>query len=226
MMLRVRPHFHPVLTPDAGEVKWPSLLESPYVRNLHTRLQEFTGSPGLSQDIVRIWARLHQLSSFLAKTPFTKTETLDECLLSDKLDAIERQTMDVFHSKALGQSRNPALLITFLNAACIYIIQELREVPKGSSACTIVAGRIHSGFELVNLKPLAIICPDVLLWTIMVGMAGAPSMGPTRAWFLNTLERLSDMLRITVPSSLSGLDYFEAARRTIVADREKAIPER
>lgn len=172
---------------------------------------------------MHIWARLHQLSSFLASTTFTKAEELDECLLSDKLDAIERQTMAVLHSKELGNSRHPALLIAFLNAACIYTIQELREVPRGSSVCSIVAGRIHSGFELVNLEPLGIVCPDMLLWTLLVGSSGAVRAGPTRAWFLNTLEEVAAMLRIKVPNYLVGLEFFEVARRTIIGDGESVV---
>jgi hypothetical protein len=171
--------------------------------------------------IVFIWARLHQLSTFLVAAPVAETRKLDEYLWSEKLDALERQTLELFNSEALGNSPHPAFLKAFLNSVHIYIIQALREIPKGTSICRTLACRIQSGLELVDLYPFAAVCPDVLIWIVMVGGTGAPQEGPVRYWFNETLEELLEGLEFTLPDHIGGLGYFDITRQVLIQTRNK-----
>ena len=209
----MKPTFHPTLVVNLGESAWPDVLTSSYAKRLYTRLHKITGSPSLSRNVVFIWARLHQLSSFLAAVPAMGTYILDKSLMSDKFDALERQTLELIHSEALGNSPHPAILTAFLNAVFIYMIQNLREVPRGSSICVTVASRIQSGLELVDIKPLISICPDILVWTILVGRSGAIN-GPVRYWFNEVVDELASM-GFDLPEAIGNLTYFDVAQRAL-----------
>jgi hypothetical protein len=132
-------------------------------------------------------------------------------LFSDKIDLIERQVLHVLHSPTLANNPIVAFITAFLNAALIYSYQDLREVPSFCNICISLSERIHSGLQLIDLSSIATTCPDLLLWTILLGRSAAPLGTLPRSWFSGVLTEMSHLLGKPIPESLQGLSYFELA---------------
>jgi hypothetical protein len=131
------------------------------------------------------------------------------------LDSLEREILHVIHSSTLAKCPRVAFITAFLNAALIYIYQELREIPKLSAVGTALTGRIHSGLQMLDLTPVLGICPDVLLWTMMLGKSASQLGGPNRAWFHGTLYELTSGLGIGMQEPIVGLWYFKTAELAV-----------
>ena len=58
-------------------------------------------------------------------------------------------------------------------------------------------------------------CPDILLWTIVVGRSGAPAEGHLIRWFDSTINELTAALDLVLPEKLEALDYFDFARQAL-----------
>lgn len=208
ILLRVKPSLNPTLVPNNGESAIPGFT----IGDLEARLHPLTASGGLTQKILYIWLRLRYLTQFLATIPENNTSKLDDCFFSDKIDFIERQTLFLLHSDTLAESSSPAFLTALLNASIIYIYEELRECPKWTNICICLSERIYSGLQMVDLSLGAKHCPDLLLWILLLGRSGtSPLGGPNKAWFLRLIASMEVSLDIEIPTTVSGLQYFNLA---------------
>lgn len=229
IVLRSKPHFVPDLTLDAGEITIPRAYDGLEETDLRFRLLQLTESVDLSRYIANIWFQLRELSEFLLAIPPGDGSRLDDALFSDKLDSIEREVLHVLHSSTLASNPGVAFLTAFLNASIIYSYQELREIPKFSAICVAVAGRIHSGLEMLDLSAVLEFCPDVFLWTLMLGRSAAPMRGPDRGWFVGIVADLTNLLGVRAREKLEGVQYFDVVRQnracTVIGSMESTIIE-
>jgi len=222
ILLRTKPSLQPNLIPDAAESAIPGVS----VGDLDSRLLPLTASPVLSQRIIYIYLRLRYLTQFLTLIPQKRTLQIDDCFYSDKLDFIERAIIYLLHSELLATSPSAAFLTGFLNAALIYVYEELRECPKWNNLCICLSERIHSGLQMVDLESVAERCPDLLLWVLMLGRSGSnPLEMRGKMWFAERIEEVESAFGVSVPGRLgavAGLRYFELAEGTMERWREGA----
>ncbi|KAE9362828.1 hypothetical protein N431DRAFT_499185 [Stipitochalara longipes BDJ] len=225
ILLRTKPSLHPNLIPNALEPAIPGFS----IGNLAERLEPLTSSSHLTSGIIYIYLRLRYLSQFLLSIPTSTLTTsssscatiLDESFFSDKIDLIERAILALLCSASLAESRVAAFLTALLNAALIFVYEDLREVPKWNNVSILLSQRIKSGLELVELEGVIQWCPDLLLWTLMLGMSGAnPLEIGARTWFVREIMQVEGMLQMEgkVPKGLKGIEgimYFELAESTI-----------
>lgn len=208
IVLRSKPRYRPNLTLNTKDAI-QSTQDICYELNMRKSLSQLTQSSDLGISIAHIWSRIRQFSEFLTSIPPTDSLRLDDILYSDTLDSLEREILDILNSSTLADSPSVAFLIGFLNSALIYIYQELREIPHYSVICVALAGRVHSGLQMLDLSVILDVCPDLLLWTLLVGKSAAPISGPNRGWFGVILLDLTRWLNIRVPERLVGVDYFD-----------------
>ena len=185
-----------------------------------------TASSHLTSGIVYIYLRLRYLDQFLISVPASPSSStptiLDESFFSDKLDFIERAILALLSSESLADSRAAAFLTAFLNAALIFVYEELREVPRWNNVSILLSQRIKSGLELVELDGVMELCPDLLLWTLMLGMSSAnPLEIGARSWFVREIEMVEEGLGMEgrIPKGLKaigGIKYFELAESAVV----------
>jgi hypothetical protein len=211
ILLRVKPSLKPFLIPDAGESAIPSFTS----RGLKERLLLLTKSSDLSEKIISIWLRLRYLTQLLASLPDTKT-TIDDIFFTDKLDFIERNTISLLHDDSLAESGAVDFLTAFLNASFIYIYEELRECPRWTNVCVFSSQRICSTLQVANLSSVTRLCPDLLLWTLLLGRSGNSPFGESgRQWFSKEIANMEDNFDTKVPTTaVRGLKYFELAEET------------
>ncbi|PMD38623.1 hypothetical protein L207DRAFT_544744 [Hyaloscypha variabilis F] len=221
ILLRTAPTLHPTLIPNALEPAIPGFS----IGNLAARLDPLTASSHLTSGIIYIYLRLRYLSQLLLSIP-TPTLTssssssptvLDQSFFSDKVDLIERAILSLLCSSDLASSVSAAFLTAFLNAALIFVYEDLREVPKWNNVSILLSQRIKSGLELAELEGVMRWCPDLLLWTLMLGMSGAnPLEVGARGWFVGEIGWVEGVVGIEgkVPRGLKailGIRYFELA---------------
>jgi hypothetical protein len=222
ILLRTKPSLQPTLVPDAGEAAIPGFT----VGNLDSRLLPLTASPVLTQRIIYIYLRLRYLTQFLNLIPTKNTTQIDDCFYSDKVDFIERAILYLLHSDLLAEAPSAAFLTGFLNAALIYVYEELRECPKWNNLCICLSERIHSGLQMVDLERVAERCPDLLLWVLMLGRSGSnPLEMRGRVWYAERIKEMEEGFGVSVPwtpGALAGLGYFEIAEGTMARFREDA----
>ena len=205
ILLRTKPTLTPLLLPNVGE----SAILGFTLGTLKSRLLPLTASPDLTEQILYIWLRLRYLTEFLASIPSTDRSKIDSCLFSDKTDAIERHTLSLLHSDTLAECKEVAFLTAFLNAALIFIYEEMRECPKWTNICICLSQRIYSGLEMLDLGVAARLCPDLLLWVLMLGRSGVnPLGGPSKPWFSNVIADIEHTFLVKVPDKAWGLTYF------------------
>lgn len=210
ILLRIKPSLNPALIPNVGESAIPGFTAG----DMKARLLPLTASPDLTQRILYIWLRLRYLTEFLAAIPDNNTSKIDDCFFSDKIDFIERQVLSLLHSDSLARSNSVAFLTAFLNAALIFIYEELRECPKWTNVCICLSQRIYSGLEMVDLSSAARRCPDLLLWILLLGRSGiSPLGGPNKPWFLSLIAGMELTFGIRVPNAVAGLKYFQLAEQ-------------
>lgn len=87
--------------------------------------------------------------------------------------------------------------------------------------CTLVAGRISSGLELVDLEPLIERIPDLVVWTLIMGRMGASGKGAVRAWFWEVEDDIKRTLGVELSDVVSGLKCFEVASEAMKAVTER-----
>ena len=204
--LGVKPSLKPSLIPNAGESAIPGFT----IGDLKERLLAFTNSPDLSRKVIYIWLRLRYLAQILASLLEQNTTTIDDIYFSDKLDIVERHVLSVLHSDCLAESSVIDFLTAFLNASFIYIYEELRECPKWTNVCMALSHRIRSGLQMAKLSSVTKHCPDLLLWTLLLGRAGYPPIEDHgRLWYSTVIANMEAGLEISVPPTLAGLKYFE-----------------
>ena len=212
ILFRTKPVLKPILVPDAGEMPIPGFT----IGNMTERVLVLAKSSDLSRRIIYVWIRLRYLWEFLARIPYNDARTLDECRFSDKIDSIERYVLALLHSDSLARGGSVAFLTAFLNAALIYSWEELRTYPKWSNLCVCLSERIRSGLQLVDLSQVAEHCPDVLLWTLLLGRSGcSPLGGPGKPWYAQNIAELTAGVDINIPAAVVGLKYFETAEELI-----------
>jgi hypothetical protein len=195
------------------------------VGNLFERLQPLTASSHLTSGIIYIYLRLRYLTQFLSTIPSSiissssSANILDESFYSDKIDFIERAILTILGSESLAESKAAAFLTAFLNASLVFAYEDLREVPRWNNVSICLSQRIRSGLELVELEGVMGLCPDLLLWVLMLGRSGAnPLEIGARAWFAAEIREVEEQFGVVVPlevKEVSGLRYFEIAEGTM-----------
>jgi hypothetical protein len=77
---------------------------------------------------------------------------------------------------------------------------------------------VYSGLQMADLSSVAKHCPDLLLWTLLLGRAGnSPLEDISRVWFRKGVAAIARNFGVEVPPSAVGLKYFELAE--ILRDR-------
>jgi len=97
------------------------------------------------------------------------------------------------HSSSLASAPDVAFLTAFLNACLIYIYGELRQVSPYTRLCVVLASRIASGLEMVDLESLLLQrngVGDLLVWTLVVGRSVAE--GRDGIWFRRRIIEVED----------------------------------
>lgn len=212
IILGQKPSLKPILIPNVGESAIPGFT----VGDLKERLLVFTESADLSKKIIYIWLRLRYLTQFLTTIPDLTSTALDDIFFSDKIDFVERHVLSVLHSDALAECAVADFLTAFLNASLIYIYEELRECPRWTNVCVCLSQRIRSGLQMAKLSSVTKHCPDLLLWILLLGRSGNSPLGePGRLWYSKVISNMEAGLEMTVPSTLSGLNYFATAERSM-----------
>jgi hypothetical protein len=225
ILLRTKPTLQPALVPNALEPAIPGFT----IGNLSERLSPLTASSHLTSGILYIYLRLRYLTQFFTTIPASlstvtsssKSNLLDESFFSDKIDFIERAILALLSSEALAESPFAAFLTAFLNAALIFVYEELREVPKWNNVSLCLGQRIRSGLELVELERAMTCCPELLLWVLMLGRSGAYPLelgARGRLWFDREIKMVEDVFGVEVPVNLKaikGLNYFEIAEGAV-----------
>jgi hypothetical protein len=190
-----------------------------------------TASSHLTSGILYIYLRLRYLTQFFTTIPTSlstvtspsKSTLLDESFFSDKIDFIERAILSLLSSEALAESPSAAFLTAFLNAALIFVYEELREVPRWNNVSLCLSQRIRSGLELVELERVLACCPELLLWVLMLGRSGANPLelgARGRLWFDREIKMTEDTFGVEVPVNLKaieGLNYFEIAEGAVAS---------
>lgn len=101
----------------------------------------------------------------------------------------------------------------------MFAYEDLREVPRWNNVSICLSQRIRSGLELVELEGVMGLCPDLLLWVLMLGRSGAnPLEIGARAWFAAEIREVEEQFGVVVPlevKEVSGLRYFEIAEGTM-----------
>jgi len=144
----------------------------------------------MTNDVLYVWLRLRYLSEFSANQ---SDDTIDRCFFSDKVDFLERRIIALQHSERLYQSNAVAFITAFLNAALIYIYEELRDCPRWTNVCICLSQRIQSGLQLVDLSSIINDCPDLLLWTLLLGRSGvSPLGGLSGPWYEEEISSVVD----------------------------------
>jgi hypothetical protein len=211
ILIGERPALKPILIPTAGETAIPGFT----IGDLNERLITMTDSPDLSQKIIYIWLRLRYLTQLLANIPDLTTTAIDDIFFSDKIDFVERHVLSILHSDSLAESRVVDFITAFLNASLIHIYEELRECPKWTNVCICLSQRIRSGLQMTKLSSVTKHCPDLLLWTLLLGRSGNSPLGePGRIWYQKVIANIEEGLDIKVPAAVTGLGYFELAEGT------------
>jgi hypothetical protein len=204
--LGIKPTLKPSLIANAGESAIPGFT----IGDLKERLLAFTNSPDLSRKVIYIWLRLRYLAQILAAIPIQTPTAIDDIYFSDKIDIVERHVLSVLHSDSLTESDVVDFLTAFLNASLIYIYEELRECPKWTNVCMALSQRIRSGLQMAKLSTVTKHCPDLLLWTLLLGRSGYPPIPDHgKLWYSTVIANMEAGLEMTVPPSLVGLKYFE-----------------
>jgi len=160
--------------------------------------------------MIYIWLRCRYLTEFLS----SHFADIDDYYFSDKCDFIERQILSLIHSERLSAVKSAAFVTAFLNAALIYVFEELRECPKWTNVCIALSARIFSGLQMLDLDAIAGQCPDLLLWILMLGRSGNMPLeagAAGRLWYARTIKEVEGSFGITVPGALVGLQYFDVA---------------
>lgn len=94
----------------------------------------------------------------------------------------------------------------------------------------LLSQRIKSGLELVELEGVMQLCPDLLLWTLMLGMSGAnPLEVGARTWFVGEIVLAEGALGMEgrIPKGLKaieGIKYFELAESAVVKLASGRVP--
>lgn len=68
---------------------------------------------------------------------------------------------------------------------------------------------------MLGLSRASELCPEVLLWSLMLGTPAAPVGGAHRGWFNTILIVLKRWLRIAVWDKLERLEHFDVVRQTV-----------
>ena len=185
ILLRTLPSFNPTLY-----LVDEDLLPTPPPTTLSQRLYPLAGSSSFAQTLTDLYSRLHQLTLFLTTS---SVAAFDDILFSDKLDILQRHIIDIMHSSSLACSPHVAFLTAFLNACLIYIYGELRQVSPYTRLCVVLASRISSGLEMMDLDSLLLqrnSVGDLLVWTLVVGRSVAE--GRDGIWFRRRIFEVED----------------------------------
>jgi hypothetical protein len=211
ILLREKPRLKPFLMPNAGESAIPGFT----LGDLKERVFLLTKSSDLSNKIICIWLRLRYLTQLLEGLPDSST-TIDDIFFTDKLDFIERYTISLLHSDSLAESSAVDFLTAFLNASIIYIYEELRECPRWTNVSVLLSQRICSALQMANLSSAKKLCPDLLLWVLLLGRSGNSPLGESsRLWFSKVIAYMEHNFETKVPATaVKGLKYFELAEGT------------
>lgn len=110
------------------------------------------------------------------------------------------------HSRRLAAAPAVAFLTAFLNACLVFIYGELRQVSPYTRLCVVLASRISSGLEMLDLQPLmgGLALGDLLVWTLVVGRSVAE--GRDGVWFRRRIEEVEEWVGKT--GSFSPLPSF------------------
>jgi hypothetical protein len=180
---------------------------------LNTRLLALTESKYMTKGMIYIWLRCRYMTEFL----YSHLADIDDYYFSDKCDFIERQILSLIHSEHLSAVKSAAFVTAFLNAALIYVTEELRECPKWTNVCVALSQRIFSGLQMVDLDAVARQCPDLLLWVLMLGRSGNMPLEAGEAgrlWYAKVIKDVEGSFGATVPGAVAGMKYFDVAEST------------
>jgi len=116
--------------------------------------------------------------------------------------------MSLLHSDTLNECPAAGFVTAFLNASLIFTVEELRECPKFTNVAICLSERICSGLQMLDLDEIAMKCPDLLVFVLLLGRAGvSPFGGPGKVWF----EGIIKELEVDVEGVVGVFRYFELA---------------
>ena len=113
------------------------------------------------------------------------------------------------HGTPLADAPNVAFLTAFLNATLIYIYGELRQVSPYTRLCVVLASRIASGLQMVDLESMLLQkngVGDLLVWTLVVGRSVAE--GRDGIWFRRRIIEIEDLVGKQGESFVFLLDFL------------------
>ncbi|KAE9382069.1 hypothetical protein N431DRAFT_440857 [Stipitochalara longipes BDJ] len=142
------------------------------------KLSNLTGLPDLSKETIECYRILRNLIIEKTKCDKPGASLLSMGITKAKFEAysnelLYRLTNIVRYKVPRSSNLNPGILVSklFANAAiaevCSFIITPLRK----SSSNEIISATLRKAFETtdIDIKSLLIICPEMTIWTIMIG---------------------------------------------------------
>jgi len=81
------------------------------------------------------------------------------------------------------------IYLLFGNAAIIHIYMFMRDLPRGLPFFHLIAERLRSSIECINLLSLYEEFPELVLWVLVMGGLGGNGT-PNRAWYATLLAQI------------------------------------
>jgi len=194
VLLQTKPRFQDLIDPNEDEPTdfGPlSDLTLAYGMDLGMALFKLTGFRKLSEDSVKIYCGLRNLTMMLDSIRPRDVKSSDDIQFSNKLYLIERRVVSLIETGDLSNPHGDSRYVfsSLCHAVLVYIYSKLRALPKSAHLFGELSERLRASLQMADMTLFSRRLPRMVRWILIVG-AGTAVEAPNKAWYISQLANL------------------------------------
>jgi len=163
-------------------------LFSPLALLYEAKLFHLTGVRDLSKETMEVYWDMRDLTGQKEVAIHSK-HRVEILSYSDMVERLVRRIIALVQSEGLKSlNHNSSIFVLFGNAALLHIYMFMKDGPGGCPFCGLVATRLRTRLEAVNLAYFHKEYPELMLWILIMGGLGSFKTADRR-WYAKLLAQ-------------------------------------